>query len=235
MTRLAIVIAATILFIATLPGVPARAAENLFVASYGSDSNPCTFQMPCRTFQKAVEVAAVDGVITAINNGNFGPVTITQSVTIASADGVAAGIEATRGGNAITINAPGANVTLQGLTIEGGGVAYNGILFMSGETLTVTNCTAQDFIHNEPGSGNGILMQPTSGTISFTITNTIVSNNGFSGISYTPPNGSTATANGVIDHVVAANTRFGILINALDSNDGTTTVAISNAVTSSRS
>jgi hypothetical protein len=45
----------------------------------------------------------------------------------------------------------------------------------------------------------------------------------------------TSAANGVIDHVVAANTRFGILINALESDDGATTVAISNAVTSSRS
>jgi hypothetical protein len=230
MTRIAIIAATALAFSAMLPGTFTQAAEHVqvFVASYGSDSNPCSLRSPCHTFQKAVEVASVDGEVIAIDSAGFGPVTITQSVTIASADGGAAGIQATRGGNAITINAPGANVILRGLRLEGAGVAYNGIVFNSGDSLTVANCEAQNFIHNDSTSGNGILMQPTSGKVAFVIVNTIVSNNGFSGIRYTPPRDSTATANGVIDHVVAANNQFGILI-----DNHNATVAISDAVTSS--
>ena len=55
-------------------------------------------------------------------------------------------------------------------------------------------------------------MQPTSGTVSFVITNTIVSNNGFTGIYYFRQAAQCATANGVIDHVVATNNEFGIAI-----------------------
>jgi hypothetical protein len=230
MTPIAIVSTAALALAATLLSVPTRAAESdrVYVASYGSDSNPCTVQLPCETFEQAVKAVAVDGEVDAIDSAGFGPVTIKQSVTIASLAGTGASIQAAPGGNAITINAPGANVTLRGLTLEGAGVAYNGIVFNSGDSLTVINCEAQNFIHNDSASGNGILMQPSSGAVSFMITNTNVSNNGFSGIRYTPPRDSTATANGVIYHVVAANNQFGILI-----SNRNATVAISDAITSS--
>jgi hypothetical protein len=79
-------------------------------------------------------------------------------------------------------------------------------------------------------SGLGILIQPTSGAVSFVITNTIVANNGQVGISYLPPSGS-ATATGVIDHVVATNNLFGIKIDTVF-GVGSTTVAISNSIAS---
>src|SRR5271169_5577772 len=105
MTRIAIVIAAALAFAATLSVVPAHAAarDRVFVASYGDDSNPCTFGSPCKTFKQAVSVVAVNGEVTAIDSAGFGPVTITQSVTITSPNGVEAGIVAASGGNAITI------------------------------------------------------------------------------------------------------------------------------------
>ena len=53
-------------------------------------------------------------------------------------------------------------------------------MFNSGGNLVVRNCVLKDFIlnnHNEDGAnGNGILIAPATGTITFTIVDTIVSN-----------------------------------------------------------
>jgi hypothetical protein len=42
----------------SLASVSAHARARVFVASYGNDSNPCTFGSPCKTFQIAIN--AVD-------------------------------------------------------------------------------------------------------------------------------------------------------------------------------
>jgi hypothetical protein len=219
----------------TLPAISAHAAarDRVFVASYGSDSNPCTFGSPCKTFQQAVNVVANKGEVTAIDSAGFGPISIGQSVTITSPNGVEAGIQAAVGGNAITINAGSTDrIILRGLTLEGAGVAYNGIVFNSGASLTVADCVVQNFAFNgsDLTTGNGILIQPSSGAVNFAINNSTFSNNGFVGIYYLPPSGS-ATTNGVIDHVVTTGNAYGI---AIDTKNGTgsTTFAISNSIAS---
>jgi hypothetical protein len=135
--------------------------------------------------------------------------------------------------NAITINAVSGNVILTGLEIDGAGAAYNGIVFNSGGSLTVSDCVLQNFVYSGSGSttGNDILMQPTSGTLRFVITNTVASNNGFIGIFYLPPNsGSTATAELAMDHVVTTNnSSSGISLDSFFTS-GSTTVAISNSI-----
>ena len=84
---------------------PAQAQrDRVFVASYGSDSNPCTFGSPCKTFQNAVNVVAQGGEVTAIDSAGFGTVNIIHAVTITSPNGVKAGIFASSG-VAISINA----------------------------------------------------------------------------------------------------------------------------------
>src|SRR5215470_8063674 len=88
-----------------LAPTPADARARVFVASYGNDSNPCTFGSPCKTFQQAVNVVDDDGEVTAIDSAGFGPINITRSVTITSPGGVEAGIVPTSGGDAIDINA----------------------------------------------------------------------------------------------------------------------------------
>ena len=131
-------------------------------------------------------------------------------------------------GNAITINAgPTDEVQLRGLTIDGSGTGANGIVLNSGAGITVTNCVVQNFV---PGSGNGILLQPTSG-LSFIITNTLLSRNGAFGLYYHPTSGTPA-AYGVIDHVIATDNNSGIGIDSSLATGGSTTVAISNSVAS---
>ena len=89
----------------------------------------------------------------------------------------------------------------------------------------------QNFHNTGPNTtGNGILIQPTSGAIRFVITNTIVSNNGYDGIFYVPSSG-TPTANGVIDHVVATGNDTGVSIVGFNTN-GAVDVAISNSIVS---
>jgi hypothetical protein len=220
-----------------LPVMPANAqgAIRTFVSVGGSDSNPCSITAPCRHFSAALLVTAVGGEIDALEPGSYGSFTIMQAVTIEGQGW--SYVAPPSGGAAITINAVSGNVTIHGVSANGVGATggTNGIVFNSGGSLTVADCTLQNFAESVGNNvtGNGILIQPASGAISFAITNTTASNNGFSGIRYVTPSGSTATANGVIDHVVtAANAGVpGIGINT-SAGGGTTNVAISNSIAS---
>jgi hypothetical protein len=206
----------------TLYAAPAQARARVFVASYGNDANPCTFGSPCKTFQHAHDVVDAGGEVTAIDSAGFGPINITKAVTITSPDGVEAGIVPGTYGDGIDINAgPGDTIVLRGLTIEGSANGFNGIVFNSGASLTVTNCVVQHF-YVQAGFdnvlGNGIFIVPTSSTASFAITNTMVLNNSV---------GIYALANGVVDHVVITSNSWGIV-----GNSGQGVVAISNSVVS---
>jgi hypothetical protein len=236
-TAIPLIVLATALA-CSLATAPAHARARVFVASYGNDSNPCTFGSPCKTFQQAVNVVDPGGEVTAIDSAGFGPINITKAVTITSPDGVEAGIVPAAGGDAIDINAgPTDAIVLRGLTLNGSGVGFNGVVFNSGGSLTVTNCVAQNFHSAGSGNitGNGILLQPTNGTVNFVITNTIVANNQTIGIIYQPPSGS-PVANIVIDHVTATGNSFiGINPNLLHATGGSAVVSIANSTVSNAS
>jgi hypothetical protein len=176
----------------------------------------------------------VNGIVAALDPGKYGPLTITTGVTI-NGNGWSA-ITAPASGNGIIIDASTANVTLIGLEIDGAGAGYNGIVVNSAGSLTVTNCTLQSFVINgsDTTTGNGILMQPSSGTFNFTITNTTASNDNYAGVYYFPAGGS-PNANGVIDHVVANADTNGIIINTANTSGGTTVVTVSNSIASNNS
>jgi hypothetical protein len=203
----------------SLASAPAHARARTFVASYGNDSNPCTFGSPCKTFQHAVDVVDAQGEVTAIDSAGFGPINITKAVTITSPDGVEAGIVASIAADAIDINA-GLNddVVLRGLTLNGGGGGAIGIAFKSGRSLAVTNCVAQNF------DDAGIYISSITTGTSFIITNSKFVNNSFTGIQM-----SNSTATGIIDHVEVSNNHMnGIAINT--SAGGAANIAISNSI-----
>jgi hypothetical protein len=230
MTRINIVIAAGLALAVTLTAVSAQAqSPRTFVSAAGSDTNPCSFAAPCRHFQAAVNATSLGGEVDALDPAGYGPITIVQSITIEGQGW--SYIAPPTNGNGITINAVSGNVAIHGVSLNGVGITggTNGIVFNSGDSLTVTDCMAQNFVGSVT-TGNGILIQPTSGAISFAITNTVVTNNGYLGIYYRPPSGS-ATANGVIDHVVATNNQYGIDFFTFLAG-GSTTGAISNSVAS---
>lgn len=87
-----------------------------WVAGTGSNSGGCTITAPCQTFQYAQSKTSTGGTINVLSAGDFGPITITQSLNIV-ADGVEALIAAINV-NAVTINTPGIEVSLHGLTID---------------------------------------------------------------------------------------------------------------------
>jgi hypothetical protein len=232
MTR-TIFIAAALALAVTLPAVSALAqAPRTFVSAAGSDSNPCTFALPCRHFQNAVDVTAVGGEVDALDPAGYGPITINQAITIEGQGW--SYIAPPAGGNGITINAVSGNVSIHGVSLNGVGITggTNGIVFNSGTGLMVSNCVLQNFVANGPGTGNGILIQPTSGTVNFAITNTTISNNIGGGISYDPPSGA-PSANGIIDHVNTSGNGYGILMEPSLTTGGSTIATISNTIMNS--
>ena len=181
-----------------LATAPAHARARVFVASYGNDSNPCTFLSPCKTFQVAVNTVDAGGEVTAIDSAGFGPISITRAVTITSPDGVEAGIAIPSGGTGIAINAgPGDAVSLHGLTLDGAGVGVTGIQFNSGGSLTIQNCVVRNLL------GAGIGNTPTN-SANITVSNTIVRDNRADGI-YVEPSGTNLTVNAFFNRVEAYN------------------------------
>jgi len=66
-TAIPLTVLATALACSLVPA-PAQARARVFVASYGNDSNPCTFGSPCKTFQHAHDVVDAGGEVTAIDH-----------------------------------------------------------------------------------------------------------------------------------------------------------------------
>ena len=190
----------------TAPAYAAR--DRVFVASFGTDTGntTCSFTQPCRTFQNAVNNVVAGGEVTAIDSAGFGPISISQAVTITSPNGVEAGIVAT-GGSAIFIGAGSTDtVTLRGLTLDGVNVTNTGVSFIAGAKLEVIDCTIRNF------TSAGVNV--TSGTAtSVLISNTIVTNAGSDGIVLTAGvSGATITA--AIDHLTAGHDATGLSTDA---------------------
>src|SRR5437867_3505645 len=92
--------------IALLLSVPAHAAQRVFVASYGDNTNPGTVELPFRHPQKGVGTVAAGGEVVILDSGSYNSFTVTKSVSVIAAPGVYAGITVTSGdGITVTITA----------------------------------------------------------------------------------------------------------------------------------
>jgi hypothetical protein len=202
-TRRIIFIATALALAAVLPAVSAQAqSPRTFVSAAGSDSNPCSFAAPCRHFQAAVNATSAGGEVDALDPAGYGPIIISQAVTIEGQGW--SYIAPPANGNGILINAVSGKVTIRGVSLNGVGMANAiGILFNSGTSLNVQNSVIENF------SRYGILFQP-NGSSKISVSNTVVSDNNF-GI-YIGPTGS-GTTNGALDHVhTDDNTNDGITV-----------------------
>jgi hypothetical protein len=120
----------------------ALAVQRTFVASYGLPANTafnCSLAKPCRAFSEALGVTSADGELIVLDSAGYGPVTITQGVSIIAPAGIYAGVTVSSG-DGITVNAPSAVVRLKGLSINGQG-GNNGIVFQQGARLIIEDCT----------------------------------------------------------------------------------------------
>jgi hypothetical protein len=119
------------------------AYSQTWVSNTGSDSNPCTMASPCKTFAHAVSVTPAWGQLSVLNAGDYGPVTITQSIRI-EGNGLAS-ISVTSG-NAILVNLPAGDVVqLHNLSLHGSNSATYGIDFGGAGGLDIDNVQISGF------------------------------------------------------------------------------------------
>jgi hypothetical protein len=160
---------------------PAHAlVPRAYVASYGDDSNissGCSNAThPCRWFFTAVNMVQSDGEVVAIDTSNYGPVTLTKSISLTAAPGIYAGIAVGTGATGITIASPNINVALRGLTINGQGGSV-GILMdpgAAGSKLSIENCVISNFWINISDRQYGVSVQTTA---TVRMVNTLVRDN----------------------------------------------------------
>ena len=171
-----------------LASMPAFAtAQRTFVSGQGNDMNACSVTAPCRSFAAAIAQTIVGGEVIVLDSAGYGPVTITQSVTITAPPGVYAGISVpVTTPNGVFVNAPSGTVLLRGLTINSTGGIY-GIYFSDGNALTVERCQISGF------AGAGIYQL---GGVVMTVRETTIGDN-ISGFGAVVGQGGSATFDGV--------------------------------------
>jgi hypothetical protein len=142
---------------ASLPAQAQRA--RVFVSVTGNDANPCTAGSPCKTFQAAHDAVLTGGEISVLDTGGYGTLIINKAVSIV-ADGVEASIAIPSGVTGITVNAGSTDkVSLRGLTLDGTTIGHSGILFNTGQSLTVEKCVVRNM------TASGLIFVSTSGTL----------------------------------------------------------------------
>jgi hypothetical protein len=169
-------------------------ATRTWVSGVGDDVNPCSRTAPCKTFAGAISKTASGGIISVLDPGGYGTLSIGTLASTLNSGGI--------NGFVINIAAGPTNrhVVLRNLLIDGSGttLGLNGIRFLSGDSLLVEDC----YIKSQSGSGiafepnstasltvrdtsitlattNGILSKPSGGAIArVSVTNTVLNRNG---------------------------------------------------------
>jgi len=223
------------LFIAALLGLFLHVATaqaqyvRTCVSANGNDANTCHCTQPCRTFQRAHDQTLTDGELTVLDVGGYGPVTITKSISVINDGGGEASIQVFGPATGITINAAaGAYVNLRGITIQGvGGGGGTGLRFNTGFSLTMTNCVIRNH------TGHGIIFLPNANS-NLSVSNTLVSDNGGSGM-FAQPSGS-GTVKIVLNRVeVYNNSSGGIIVLGLISTGTINAIVVDSVVANNNS
>lgn len=211
MTRTLSAVSSTVLvFLAcALPAsAVAAGATRTWVSGVGEDSNPCSRTAPCKTFAGAIAKTADDGIIDALDPGGYGGVTITQGITLDGTGTLASILVA--GTNGVTVDAPGKNVVLNNIEINGAGVpscsGLNGINLVAAKSLRLTGVTIENFAQN------AIKVAPTTGD-STVILQDVDANQGCgagNGITIAP--GGTFSVSAMLDGVTLTNLHTGLSV-----------------------
>ena len=205
---------------------PAFAQPFLFrayLASDGSDSNPCTLAQPCRLLPAALAAVMTGGEIWMLDSANYntGPVGIDKSVTVLAIPGAVGSLVARNDEvypNAIYTASNNIKVTLRNLSItplSGSGAGHtSGVIISTIAVVHMEGCVVAGH------QGNGVVVN-SLGAVAH-ITDSTIRDNGNSGV-FVQGGGRAFVARTVISE----NTE-GVLVTAFDINP--TTADISDSV-----
>jgi Right handed beta helix region len=115
-----------------LPASAFATSAETYVSATGNDSNACNVvTTPCATFAGAVAQTSAGGEVDVLTSGSYGPVTITEPITI-YASGVTAAVDFAGDAEGIFVDlsssTPGP-VVLHGLDIDGGGTGTDAVFY----------------------------------------------------------------------------------------------------------
>ncbi|HEX8843680.1 MAG TPA: hypothetical protein VF791_03500 [Pyrinomonadaceae bacterium] len=138
-------------------------ATRTWVSGVGDDVNPCSRTAPCKTYAGAISKTAKDGEISTLDPGGFGTITITKSITINGGNGGQGygSILSALAPQGVLVNITDVNdvrktVRLDWLNINGASTGTDGIRFIAGNALHITNCLIDGVV------GQGIDVNVTS-------------------------------------------------------------------------
>jgi hypothetical protein len=177
-------------------------ATRTWVSGVGDDANPCSRTAPCKTFAGAISKTAAGGIISVLDPGGFGAVTITKAITIESVSdwgGILSSLT-----NGVIVNA-GVNdtVTLRSLSIDGAGTGTNGVRFLAGAKLVVDNCYIA-------GAATGIDFEPAAAS-KLQVINTTINNTSANAVLIQA--GAAGTASASLEKTRLTNGSFGLKVN----------------------
>jgi hypothetical protein len=200
--RVAKLLPAVVLAALLLPATAFGQATRTWVSGVGDDANPCSRTAPCKTFAGAISKTAAGGIIDAMDDGGFGALTITKSITVDGGHHTA-GVLASGGINAINVNAgAGDKIVLRRLDIEGNGttLGLNGIRITQAKSVRIEETFIHDF------SRSGVAFEPSNPNAKLFVNNTAIANNGGNGVTIAPPNAGTGAKAMLHDNTIEDNT-----------------------------
>ena len=80
--RLSLCISVAAALLVIVGGTANATISHTWVSSTGNDTNSCTRSAPCATFAGALAKTSAGGEIDVADSGDYGPVTISQAVSI---------------------------------------------------------------------------------------------------------------------------------------------------------
>jgi hypothetical protein len=130
-------------FVLVLSSTALAQATRTWVSGTGNDVNPCSRTAPCKTFAGAYLKTAAGGIISVLDPGGYGGLTIGKSLTVDGGGIEGSGLVGTSPG--ITVNGAGIDVTIRNISLYGVTSATYGIRVLAASKVTVENVTIQSF------------------------------------------------------------------------------------------
>ena len=189
-----------VLLVLSVASAAQAQATRTWVSGVGDDVNPCSRTAPCKTYAGAISKTATNGIISTLDPGGFGAVTITKSITIDGSEQIAGILAA--GTTGVIINAAAGIVKLRGLEITGVLTGIDGIRILAASEVTIENCRIHSF------TNDGIKVANTTGTTNVAIRGADISNS-LRGVEVIPTAGSVALVS-IFDSAISTNTNSGV-------------------------